>query len=121
MRKSCRALRRGTAWLREPYSSALAASAPTGQPMPTDEAAGEGTNAPLIELCRVSRTFTSASGVRVEALREVSLKVHAGEFIAVMGQSGSGKTTLMNIIGCLDRATEGEYRFHGPERPGNST
>ena len=68
---------------------------------------------PLLELRHVSRTYTLASGMRVEALRDVSIQICTGEFIAVVGQSGSGKTTLMNIIGCLDRPTDGDYVLMG--------
>ena len=68
---------------------------------------------PLIELDNVWRTFVTGSDVRVDALRGVSLSIHAGEFLAIMGASGSGKTTLMNILGCLDRPSEGTYRYGG--------
>ena len=68
---------------------------------------------PLIELQNVSRTFVTDGGVEVRALRGIDLAIYPGEFLAIMGQSGSGKSTLMNILGCLDRPTEGTYLFAG--------
>jgi macrolide transport system ATP-binding/permease protein len=70
-------------------------------------------SAPLIELDNVWRTFVTGGDVRVDALRGVSLSIHAGEFLAIMGSSGSGKSTLMNILGCLDRPSAGTYHFGG--------
>jgi putative ABC transport system ATP-binding protein len=68
--------------------------------------------APIVALDRVSRTY-ALDGIRVEALRDVSLAVGQGEFVAIVGPSGSGKSTMMHIIGCLDRPTAGVYRLAG--------
>lgn len=73
---------------------------------------------PLIELRDVGRTYPRALGtgskaVPIPALSGMSLRIHAGEFVCVVGPSGSGKSTLMNIVGCLDQPTEGEYRYCG--------
>jgi len=67
---------------------------------------------PIVTLDRVSRTY-ALDGIRVEALRDVSLAVGQGEFVAIVGPSGSGKSTMMHIIGCLDRPTAGIYRLAG--------
>jgi macrolide transport system ATP-binding/permease protein len=76
------------------------------------EAAHERSAAPLIELQNVTKTYaTTATPVHV--LRDLSLSIHAGEFVAIMGASGSGKSTLMNILGCLDRPSSGRYAFAG--------
>ena len=53
--------------------------------------------------------------IEVPVLKNVSLQVAEGEYVAIMGPSGSGKTTLMNIIGCLDRCTEGTYELDGAD------
>ena len=66
----------------------------------------------LIELRGVERTFVNGE-VSVPVLRGVDLTIREGEFVAIMGASGSGKSTLMNLIGCLDRPSAGEYRFRG--------
>ena len=66
----------------------------------------------MIDLRNVSRSY-SIGGTAVHALAGVDLEVGQGEFVAVMGQSGSGKTTMMNIIGLLDRPSDGRYIFAG--------
>jgi macrolide transport system ATP-binding/permease protein len=69
-------------------------------------------SAPLLALTGVSRTYTSG-GEPLTVLRDVSLAIESGEFVAIMGASGSGKSTLMNIIGCLDKPTIGAYSIRG--------
>ncbi len=66
---------------------------------------------PVVELRGVSRTFDQDPPVH--ALREVDLSIWSGEWLAVIGPSGSGKSTLLNVLGLLDRQTEGTYRFNG--------
>ncbi len=69
---------------------------------------------PLIELRGISRIY--GSGVtEVRALDGVDLTIREGEFVAIMGPSGSGKSTALNVIGCLDAPTSGEYYFSGVE------
>ncbi len=69
---------------------------------------------PLIEFRGVRRSYGSGEA-EVVALDHVDLTIREGEFVAIMGPSGSGKSTSMNIIGCLDRPTEGKYLFKGVE------
>ena len=68
--------------------------------------------APLIQLSGIQRHYGTGEA-EVRALDGVDLTINKGEFVAIMGPSGSGKSTAMNIIGCLDRPTAGQYRFNG--------
>ena len=66
----------------------------------------------IIKLVNLGKTYRNGS-IEVEALKNVNLSIGQGEFVAIMGASGSGKSTLMNILGCLDRPTVGEYFLEG--------
>jgi putative ABC transport system ATP-binding protein len=72
------------------------------------------TTPPLIELRAVTKVFGSGAAA-VHALAGVDLAIEEGEFVAIMGPSGSGKSTAMNIIGCLDTPTSGDYLLNGIE------
>ncbi|MHB0877418.1 MAG: ABC transporter ATP-binding protein [Anaerolineae bacterium] len=69
---------------------------------------------PLIELRRVGKTYRTGE-IEVQALTDISLSIRSGESLAIMGPSGSGKSTLMNLIGCLDQPTSGEYYLDGTD------
>jgi putative ABC transport system ATP-binding protein len=69
---------------------------------------------PVIDVQRIERDFLMGD-TTVRALRGVSFRIDPGEYVAIIGPSGSGKTTLMNLIGCLDTPTSGEYRLDGIE------
>lgn len=68
--------------------------------------------ASLIELRGVTKTYGEGQAA-FQALRGVDLAIEQGDFVAIMGPSGSGKSTVMNLLGCLDTPTTGEYRFRG--------
>src|SRR6516162_1990758 len=67
---------------------------------------------PIVELSNVSKDYETGGGL-VHAMRDVSLRIDHGEFVAIVGTSGSGKSTMMNILGCLDRPTRGTYTLCG--------
>ncbi len=67
---------------------------------------------PLIRLRSVTKVYGSGQA-ELMALKGIALDIHAGEFVAIMGPSGSGKSTAMNILGCLDTPSAGQYLFHG--------
>lgn len=71
-------------------------------------------NATLISVRNLEKTFLMGE-YKVHALRKVDLDIQQGEFIAIMGASGSGKSTFMNIVGCLDKPTGGEYYFESKD------
>jgi len=69
---------------------------------------------PLLEVSKLTREFPAGEGT-VQILKGIDLKIYAGELVAIVGQSGSGKSTLMNILGCLDKPTDGSYLVSGRE------
>ncbi len=68
----------------------------------------------IIRLNNINKIYESGE-LNVHALKDINLSVMQGEYIAIMGASGSGKSTLMNILGCLDRASSGEYLLNGED------
>src|SRR3954464_13083837 len=68
----------------------------------------------LIRLDKISRRYQMGTET-IHALREVSLGIERGEYVAIMGPSGSGKSTLMNVVGCLDTPSTGQYELNGAQ------
>src|SRR5215213_7983633 len=66
----------------------------------------------IIRMSGIRKVYDTGK-VKVEALKGIDLDIFAGEFVAIVGPSGSGKSTLMNLVGCLDTPTEGEYVIGG--------
>ena len=72
-------------------------------------------NDSLIQITQLSKTYDMGGNNVVNALQDINLTIHQGEYVAIMGPSGSGKSTLMNILGCLDTPTSGHYIFRGTD------
>ncbi len=73
---------------------------------------GTDTNGGIIRMENLQKVYDTGK-IKVEALKSIDLTVHKGEFVAVVGPSGSGKSTLMNLLGCLDTPTSGDYYLAG--------
>lgn len=67
----------------------------------------------VVEVKHLSKTYFMPGGLTQKVLKDINFTIHEGEFVAIMGHSGSGKSTLMNILGCLDRPTAGDYILAG--------
>ena len=104
---------------RRPAARVTAEARPAGQPRASPDASPNGSAQqapPLISLRGVTRRYAGAAGV--VALQDANLDLRAGEFVVVLGPSGSGKTTLLNLMGALDRPTEGQIIVAGRELTG---
>ena len=68
----------------------------------------------VIEIKSLSKNYYTSAG-EIPVLKSIDVSIGAGEFVAIMGPSGSGKSTFMNILGCLDKATSGDYILNGSD------
>ena len=82
---------------------------------PALPAANTPSQTPVVQLVQVHKSFNLGQPAEVEVLHGIDLVLHAREFVAVMGPSGSGKSTLLNIVGLLDRPTQGQLKINGVE------
>jgi putative ABC transport system ATP-binding protein len=71
--------------------------------------------APIIQIEGIERKYVMGDDIEVMALDGVNVSIHQGEYVAIMGPSGSGKSTMLNLLGCLDRPTEGAYWLGGED------
>ncbi len=88
------------------------AEPPRAPALPNDALNDTATGSPLVRLRNVTKTYGTGN-VAFKALRGVDLDIARGDFVAIMGPSGSGKSTAMNLLGCLDVPTTGDYLFRG--------